>query len=72
MSNVCKSTTIVDHEKHKRLSKSLLLFLVMVSSITNILFLVIPLFSMQVFDRVLSSESKETLLMLSVIAIVTR
>lgn len=69
MSNVCKSTTIIDHEIHKKLSKSLLLFLVMVSSITNILFLVIPLFSMQVFDRVLSSESKETLIMLSVIAI---
>ncbi|GMQ46328.1 type I secretion system permease/ATPase [Vibrio sp. 10N] len=50
-------------------NKRVVMFIVIMSLVVNVLFLVIPLFSMQVFDRVLSSESRETLLMLAVFAL---
>ncbi|MGF1695180.1 type I secretion system permease/ATPase [Vibrio lamellibrachiae] len=50
-------------------TKGLIAFVFILSAIVNILFLAIPIFSMQVFDRVLSSESKETLAMLVIVAL---
>ena len=38
--------------------------------IYNALLLIMPLYSLQVLDRVLSSQSQETLLMLSLLALV--
>jgi len=49
--------------------KSIALLLCSLSVAINVLYLVIPIFSMQVFDRVLSSESLQTLMMLVGIAL---
>ncbi|MGB0361318.1 MAG: ABC transporter transmembrane domain-containing protein, partial [Endozoicomonas sp.] len=54
---------------YRRSSLSLLVVFVLMSVGINLLFLVLPLFSMQVFDRVLSSESLDTLTLLLVITL---
>ncbi|MDN2481574.1 type I secretion system permease/ATPase [Vibrio agarivorans] len=42
---------------------------IVVSSIVNLLMLVVPVYSLQLFDRVLSSRSVDTLLLLTLIAV---
>jgi len=49
--------------------KPVALLLCSLSAAINILYLIIPIFSMQVFDRVLSSENLQTLTMLIAIAL---
>lgn len=49
--------------------KSAFRFMLLFSFATNILLLAMPLYSMQVFNRVISSGSMETLIMLSLLAI---
>lgn len=51
------------------INKALVGYIVVLSFIINILFLVVPMYSMQVFDRVLSSQSIDTLWMLCGIAL---
>ena len=48
--------------------KYIVIILMVFSFIYNVLMLIMPLYSLQVLDRVLSSQSKETLLMLSILA----
>ena len=50
--------------------KFFVISIVVFSFIYNALMLIMPLYSLQVLDRVLSSQSKETLLMLSILAFV--
>ncbi|HSK41816.1 MAG TPA: type I secretion system permease/ATPase [Arenibaculum sp.] len=46
-----------------------LLFAAMLTGFTNVLMLIVPLFTMQVYDRVMSSRSLDTLAMLAVVAV---
>ncbi len=64
-----KDALRLDGNSYNYFNKQVLFFVVILSCAINVLFLVLPLFSMQVFDRVLSSESRETLVMLVVVAL---
>ncbi|MCW8344725.1 type I secretion system permease/ATPase [Vibrio sp. ZSDZ65] len=64
-----KGLVNLNNTQYFKFSKKVFTFIAIVSVAVNILFLVLPLFSMQVFDRVLSSESRETLVMLASVAL---
>lgn len=53
----------------KRRSLRAFVYVFAFSCVTNIIMLAVPLYSLQVFDRVLTSQSKETLLYLTAITI---
>ncbi|MCF4173292.1 type I secretion system permease/ATPase [Vibrio sp. McD22-P3] len=68
-STLSKDAGSFNNTQYFKINKKVLIFITVVSIAVNVLFLVLPLFSMQVFDRVLSSESRETLVMLAIVAL---
>ena len=56
-------------EQYQLVRRRNLFFISVFSIFFNLLMLVLPLFSIQVFDRVLTSRSIETLITLSLVAI---
>jgi PrtD family type I secretion system ABC transporter len=60
---------IIDARQALRLCSRPLLYCGLFSLFINILMLTVPLYSLQVFDRVLAGRSVETLVMLSIVAI---
>ncbi len=68
-STLSKDAGSLNNTQYFKINKKVLIFITVVSIAVNVLFLVLPLFSMQVFDRVLSSESRETLVMLAIVAL---